>query len=69
MLSTALRPARHRGLLDASGEETVDGAVDKQEIARRRRGFAEEVRTVRAHLALLSAADDGPVLVDVGESP
>jgi glycerol-3-phosphate O-acyltransferase len=73
MLSTALRLARHRGLLDAAGGGdgatggVGDGADD--EVARRRRGFADEVRAVRTNLARLSVADDGPALVDVGEAP
>ncbi|HEY2220607.1 1-acyl-sn-glycerol-3-phosphate acyltransferase [Actinomycetospora sp.] len=69
MLSTALRLARHRGLLGpADGEESVDGAAAKEQLTAHRRGFSEEVQAVRAHLATLSVADDGPVLTDVGEA-
>lgn len=52
MISTALRLARHRGLL-----ETDDGGLGA-----RRAEFAEEIRRVRAHLSRLSTADDGPQL-------
>lgn len=62
MLSTALRLARHRGLLEAS--DTAEGP-DSAELSRRRAAFAEDVRATRADLAALSAADDGPVLAGV----
>ncbi len=69
MFSTALRLARHRGLLGpADGDRSADSAADDEQLAARRRGFADEVRAVRAHLATLSVADDGPVLADVGEA-
>lgn len=62
MVSTALRIADHRGLLDAA--DTADGP-SSADLAARRRAFSEEVRHTRGHLATLSAADDGPALADV----
>jgi glycerol-3-phosphate O-acyltransferase len=69
MFSAALRLARHRGLLGpADGDRRADSAAEDEQLAARRRAFAAEVRAVRTHLATLSAADDGPVLADVGEA-
>lgn len=68
MFATALRLARHRGLLDPADVAGGAGGAAEEELTARRRGFADEVRAVRTHLATLSATDDRPVLVDVGEA-
>ena len=65
MLATALRLARHRGLLEAA--DTADGP-SADDLARDRTAFADEVRRTRGHLATLSAADDGPALTDLPTS-
>lgn len=55
MLGTALRLARHRGLVER------DAGRSDEELARRRRDFAAEVRAVRGHLRAIAAVTPDPV--------